>query len=1091
MNQGEFNKTAGTARPHTPEPRRAETLARRSAAAIQSPGLVRAGRRFRPSAFSLRLTSELCRLAAVVCCVFCSALSLPSQAQNHPVIQVSATALIAESCSPTNGVIDPGETVTVLITLTNAGSGSTTQLVATLLQDSGVASPSGPQSYGALAAGGPAVSQPYTFTAEGFCGGSFTATLQLQDGATNLGTAAASLAFGGATTSISQNFDSVTVPALPPGWTSSVTNFQTVGQLQVPWITTNSNADTPPNAAYVPDATSPAFSDLVSPAATLPANPMPLTFRSSYNIELDSGTSAYDGGVLEIKIGSSGFTDILAAGGSFASNGYNCTIITTSGNQLGGRQAWSGNSHGYVTTVVNLPAAAAGQLVQFRWRLSTDINNSYSVTGWYVDTINIPGLSCCSQEGPILPAQSDVTIDAMTALAVTNAAYDPQNSGAAFTYTLANPPAGAAINSSGVINWTPSLQQGPGTYAITTIVTEIGSGLSATNGFYVTVNQILVPPYPTNATPVAVLTQHNNLARTGANLGETLLNIVNVNTNQFGLLFTRAVDDQIYAQPLLMTNVAIPGQGAHNVVIVATVNDSVYAFEADDPAVTAPYWHVNFLGTNAVPPAYSDAGGCVTFSGNIGIVGTPVIDPVAGTIYVVARTKENGTQFVQRLHALDITTGAERSNSPVVITATYPGTNGVDSTNGVITFNPLTQNQRPALALVNGLVYIGWSSQCDQQPYHGWLMGYDAVTLQQVVVYMDTPNGQQGGIWMSGEAPAADANGNLYLSLGNGPPNNTVSPQNPANRVESILKMSLSNSTLNVASSFTPYNWQTLDETDDDLGSSGVLLIPGTSLAFTGSKQGKAYLVNRDNMGGLSTINADTNVVQSFQVTATTGFDNIHGAPVWWDGPNGSYAYIQGEADYLRQYEFNWTNEDFLLPNFAQSPTTAPTDGMPGGFLAVSAFGTNAGTGIVWASHQYSGDAENSTRPGILHAYNAENVSHELWNSQQDSARDSVGNFAKFVPPMVANGKVYLATFSNRLNVYGLAPPESLNLTHSGKNISLSWATNALLTFSLQTSSNLLTGNWVAVTNTPVPTNGFLQVTLPVGAHPAFYRLKH
>lgn len=525
---------------------------------------------------------------------------------------------------------------------------------------------------------------------------------------------------------------------------------------------------------------------------------------------------------------------------------------------------------------------------------------------------------------------------------------------------------------------------------------------------------------------VAVLTQHNDLARTGANLQETSLNTTNVNTNTFGLIFTRAVDDQIYAQPLIMTNVNIPGKGKHNLVMVATVNDSVYAFDADDPSVSEPYWRVNFLGPNAVPPRNTDmtTWDYQDFSGNCGIVGTPVINPLTGTIYLVARTKEYGTNFVQRLHALDIRTGAERSGSPVVITATCPGS-GSGSAGGLITFDSQRQNQRPALALINGIVYIAWASHGDWSPYHGWLIGYDAATLQQTVVYNTTPDGYNGGIWMSGQAPAADAKGNLYVSTGNGSVGRSGDPRNLINRGESFLKLTPNGNRFKLASWFTPYNFQNLENQDYDLGSGGILLIPRAPFAFGGGKEGKVYLVNRDHMGGLSaSTNADINVLQSFQVTdANAGGFGIYGAPVWWDGPDGSYAYLQANSDYLRQYEFNRMKNLFLLPAYAQSRTRTP-HGMPGGILSISARGKIAGSGIVWAS-QPGGNANLETRPGILHAYNAQNVSIELWNSEQNGARDAVGNFAKFVPPTVANGKVYLATFSNRLNVYGLPGPTS------------------------------------------------------------------
>lgn len=522
---------------------------------------------------------------------------------------------------------------------------------------------------------------------------------------------------------------------------------------------------------------------------------------------------------------------------------------------------------------------------------------------------------------------------------------------------------------------------------------------------------------------VAVLTFANNLSHTGANLEETLLNTNNVNVNTFGLLYTRPVDDQIYTQPLIATNVDIPGKGTHNIVIVATVNDTIYAYDADDASVTAPYWTNSFINPpNVVAPTHNDlsaAGACggnyVDFSGNMGIVGTPAIDPVARTIYLVARTKESGSSYVQRLHALDIRTGQERPNSPVVITATYSGT-GAGSSGGIISFDPLRNNQRCALSLINGVVYIAWSSHCDLGPYHGWILGYDATNLTRVVTYNDTPNGSDGGIWMSDCGLAADTNGYIYLSTGNGTVGSSGNPRDLTNRGESFLKLARSGSTLSVVSWFTPYNYQNLENGDIDLGSGGFLLIPGTSLAFSGGKQGVAYLVDRNNMGGLSYSSADTNIIQSFSLTT----DQIHGGMVWWDGPTASYGYMWPSSVSLQQYKFDRTTNKFLMPVFAQSPTAAP-GGQPGAMLAISGNGNDGASGIVWAVHQLNGDANHSILPGILHAYSAQNVGLELWNSQQISSRDAVGNFAKFVPPTVANGKVYLATFSGRLDVYGVA----------------------------------------------------------------------
>lgn len=518
--------------------------------------------------------------------------------------------------------------------------------------------------------------------------------------------------------------------------------------------------------------------------------------------------------------------------------------------------------------------------------------------------------------------------------------------------------------------------------------------------------------------------QHNDLDRTGANLNETVLNTHNVNSNRFGLLFARAVDDEIFAQPLLVPNVNLGAKGKHNLIIVATASDSVYAFDADDAMVTEPYWHVNFLTTNAVAPRNSDmTGACggeyADFTGNFGIVSTPAIDPKSGTIYLLARTKEDGTNFVQRLHALDIRTGAERPNSPVVITATYKG-NGDGSVMGTLTFDPQRANQRTALTLVDGLVYIGWSSHCDWGPYHGWFMGYDAKTLKQTVVYNSTPEGGAGGIWMSGQGPAVDSRGNLYICVGNGDVGTNGDPRALVDRGESMLKLTRHGNSLQVTSWFTPSNWKHLNDTDNDFGSCGVLLIPGTHLAMTGDKGGKIYLVNREKMGELSHTTNDDNIVQSFQVSQPNKTWGFFGSPVWWRGAKGSYAYVWSKQDYLRQYKFDKRAGKFELPEYRRGPDGAAK--MPGGILSISANGSKAGTGILWATHTINCDGNHHICPGIMEAYDAENVTNVLWTSEQNAQRDAVGGFAKFVPPTVANGKVYLATFTGRLDVYGLLP---------------------------------------------------------------------
>jgi hypothetical protein len=338
---------------------------------------------------------------------------------------------------------------------------------------------------------------------------------------------------------------------------------------------------------------------------------------------------------------------------------------------------------------------------------------------------------------------------------------------------------------------------------------------------------------------------------------------------------------------------------------------------------------------------------------------------------------------------------------------------------------------------------------------------------------------------MSGQAPAADDSGNLYLSVGNGTVGDGSDTRNLVNRGESFLKLSRSGRTLNVASWFTPYNWQDLENGDVDLGSGGLLLIPGTKLAFSGGKQGVVYLVNRDSMGGLSFGAKDTNIVQNFQVTP----DEVHGGPIWWDGPDGSFSYIWPSSVNLQQYEFDWGGQIFVLPAYAQGRVMAPF-GQPGGILALSADRTNADTGIVWASHQLTGDANQSVRPGILRAYNAQNVEQELWNSEQIRSRDSAGNFAKFVPPTVANGKVYLATFSRRVDVYGLLPPPPLTIGTIGGMVSLSWPGTSSVPEVLQATTNLVTGEWRDVTDAVRRTNGIFRLSTPFSGTTIFYRLK-
>src|SRR5579883_2171869 len=525
--------------------------------------------------------------------------------------------------------------------------------------------------------------------------------------------------------------------------------------------------------------------------------------------------------------------------------------------------------------------------------------------------------------------------------------------------------------------------------------------------------------------PIAVLTQRYDNNRSGANLNETVLNTRNVNVDDFGLVFTRTVEGQVYAQPLYVSNLpftdAVSGQvTTHNAVFVATMHNDVYAFDADDPAASTPLWHVNFGPSAPVPNldfgnrlgSYSD------IAVEVGIVSTPVIDLSTGTIYVVALTKEytsdGSYQYHHRLHALDLTTGREKDGGPVDITASAPGA-GYDSVDGTIAFSNTQQLQRPALLLSNGVVYVAFGSYADTDPYHGWVLGYDASTLRLVSVFDGTANGNEGGIWQSGWGPSADAGGNVYVVTGNGTWD-AMDEGGDADYGDSVVKLGpVSGATtvtnaMTVSDWFTPYNQEILEQVDADLGSSGALLITGTNLLVTGSKAGTIYVVDRTNLGHFNP-DGDSQIVQSFAAS----FGQIYGSVTYWNGPGGLLLYTWGVGDYLKAFRF-----DGSLFDTTPAYTSTMPAGYPGGMLSLSANGSAPGSGILWASHPYSGDGGQS---GILQAFDASNVSHELWDSKQDVARDDLGTYAKFNAPTVADGKVYVGTFSGYLAVYGLLPP--------------------------------------------------------------------
>jgi MBG domain (YGX type)/Bacterial Ig-like domain (group 3)/PQQ enzyme repeat len=528
---------------------------------------------------------------------------------------------------------------------------------------------------------------------------------------------------------------------------------------------------------------------------------------------------------------------------------------------------------------------------------------------------------------------------------------------------------------------------------------------------------------------INVYTRSYDNARSGGNLQETTLTPANVNANSFGKLFTVHTDGQIFAQPLYVSGLTIAG-GTHNVVFVASMRNTVYAIDADSGTVL---WQQNF-GPPIVPQDVESDQNIVWTTG-LGILGTPVIDPATNYMYFVSGEQPPGTyNYSWNLNAIDITTGQPVHGSPVAIAATY---STADLTSPLI-FNAGIQNPRPGLALANGNVYIGFASHEDRNAYHGWVLAYSTSTLAQTAVYVDTTSGYQGGIWNAGQAPSVDAAGNLYISTGNGSYGTTAN--NLVQTGNSFIKLS---PTLELLDYFTPFNSTGLNNGDQDLGASGLLLIPNTNYVLGGGKQGVLYLADTGNLGKFNA--SGDQVRQEFQAVYGTGTSHIHGGPIFFnDDANGPSIYTWGENDHLRGFEFNATTSLINPTPFAESTMTAPAtnnnSAMPGGFLSVSA--NNNQNGIVWASTPFDADAVHQSVRGVLYAFDAATL-NLLWTDKTNDARDDVGMFAKYVPPVVANGKMYIPNFgpyysndgSGNLLCYGLLATTPV-LTVSANNAS-------------------------------------------------------
>jgi len=507
-------------------------------------------------------------------------------------------------------------------------------------------------------------------------------------------------------------------------------------------------------------------------------------------------------------------------------------------------------------------------------------------------------------------------------------------------------------------------------------------------------------PPPSTAPAADVLTYHNDNARTGQNLQETALTPANVNVSSFGKIFALTVDGKVDAQPLYVAQLALSG-GTRNVLYVASEHNSVYAFDAD---AGTKLWQVSLLAPGETA---SDTRNCNQVEPEIGITATPVIDRSAGphgTIYVVAMSK-GPSGYHQRLHALDLASGAEQFNGPVDIAASYPGT-GDNSSGGKVIFDPKQYKERPGLLLLNGVVYTTWSSHCDIRPYTGWVIGYTASTLQQASVLNMAPNGEGGSFWNSGAAPAADSAGNIFQLVANGSFETTLDANGFPSRQDfgnAFIKIATASGQLTVADYFDMFNTLSESSIDNDLGSGGALLLPDLKdaggsmrhLALGAGKDHTIYVVDRDNMGKF---NGSRNNIYQQLTHVLPGAE--FAMPAYFDG----LVYFGSVGGPLQAYQ---------VANAKLSPAAVSETGQffryPGTTPAISANGTS--NGIVWA-------AENSN-PAVLHAYDARDLSHELYNSDQAGSRDHFGAGNKFITPTISGGKVYVGT-TNGVGAFGL-----------------------------------------------------------------------
>jgi hypothetical protein len=558
--------------------------------------------------------------------------------------------------------------------------------------------------------------------------------------------------------------------------------------------------------------------------------------------------------------------------------------------------------------------------------------------------------------------------------------------------------------------------------------------------------------------PIDVLTNRYNNSRTGANLDETVLNTSNVNVNAFGKLFARGVDGQIYAQPLIVSGLDIPNLGQRSVVFIATTKNMVYAFDAENPEACHPIWRVNLDLANSTPVPRSDYGSdYADFTREIGITSTPAIDLASGTIYVTAKSKlvqQNKPHYFYKLYALDLKTGVPKMNGLATIAETIvndaaaqanakdftfvsgpsvPGT-GSGSTNGIVHFNTFFQLQRPGLLLQDRVIYLAFASQGDRGPYHGWVLSYDADSLEFLGAYCTTPDWGEGGIWQSGCGLAGDGAGNVFAVCGNGRGGDPGVGRLSSGPFfgQAVIRLSLDRQAkaLRLQDWYTPFDIVERNAADDDL-CAGPVLLPWGDLVGAWGKDKAYHIMKRTQLGKFT---VGQNRIAQFAPNMTVaentgpqgGTGHIHCAPVVCSDPViGPVSYVWGENDKLRGYTFDTAQSKFnthVSPNLISNHILPP--GMPGGMLTISGDGSAAGaasSSLLWALRPTAGNANVGTVAGVLEVYKADDLREPIWSSNHDPrGSDDLGDFAKFCPPVVANGRVYVATFSQELVVYGL-----------------------------------------------------------------------